>query len=1010
MRNLKRALSLALASVMLLGMMVVGSSAANFTDADKINNDEAVAIAAGLGIFDGYEDGSFGPEKVVTRAEAAVVIAKILHGADIDPTNFAGAGKFTDVPAWAEGWVNLVSSLGIIVGYGDGKFGPNDEVTTVQFATMLLKALGYYTADDALGTDWALTVTSKATALGLYGDMALAMNEGLTRENVAEMTFNALFAQRVAYDDYRGLYVKANDRNVVVTNGTDDADNTLAQNTFGLYAVEGIVVDNGMTNADLAATLKADAQTTVMFTEETDLNQDGKAEYDVDDTYNFEVETDLDMIGHAAKVYYKLVKKAPVVFAVVDMATLVVEMDYAANTTNFAKAANNAGFKKNTILDVDTDKYIVNYDMETTYDEMTGSDAFALDKLVVISNSADMTVDYVIALDQYLDNIADYDDEEDEYALEIANGTELNIVAEAMDEDDYVVVTNIGKQDEILVVEAAKLVEGDLTKINGTSGGTRTVTSIIVDGETYKKSTVDASDCTANFVEFADIETIGTVTLVMDKWGKVMGLANEDATINYAYIAQFGTVHSTGTLNTSNKLTAHIYFADGTNGIYQIDNPSFFTDKGYANKDAMNGTGADYYVADGAAKGLYNVTIKANGKAKVADLVIDAPVADDDAISLKTGLSTLLYNAGTDSQSYVADNGYTLLNNNDTVYFYVTGVYDDNLDVDVITGIKNAIAFKTDVDAEDVTIDVDNNTYGTGIREAFYTVIKQGKVHTDRAAIDAMLVQGIVVDGTDVYYYNKDYTVTKGDDDYVVTFKLWDNKTGEAAEVSYDGFSSEANAKAHAEATEIGFYTIGAANLKDKWTESDGMGWSSNTYYIVNDTAVYDEYTDNLQSYLNNVGSITESTTIVDVCNSGLNSIAKIAKAIKTYGDGSVKLSYTYNNKYNTSILFVCSYNPKATEAPNASVAAQGIDEVDMTSGVVTVTLKDLTFDGTKKMSVVLYEYSRDLGAWIDVYSENFDVVFTDGVSATIDVSSQMITANRYFVTVAGEKSNTEVF
>ena len=47
MRNIKRALSLALASVMLLGMMVVGSSAA-FADADKIVNKEAAAITAGL--------------------------------------------------------------------------------------------------------------------------------------------------------------------------------------------------------------------------------------------------------------------------------------------------------------------------------------------------------------------------------------------------------------------------------------------------------------------------------------------------------------------------------------------------------------------------------------------------------------------------------------------------------------------------------------------------------------------------------------------------------------------------------------------------------------------------------------------------------------------------------------------------------------------------------------------------------------------------------------------------
>ena len=84
MRNLKRALSLALASVMLLGMMVVGSSAKgidDFTDKAEIVNQDAVAVTSAIGLFDGYEDGSFGPENVVTRAEMAVIISTMLYGA-----------------------------------------------------------------------------------------------------------------------------------------------------------------------------------------------------------------------------------------------------------------------------------------------------------------------------------------------------------------------------------------------------------------------------------------------------------------------------------------------------------------------------------------------------------------------------------------------------------------------------------------------------------------------------------------------------------------------------------------------------------------------------------------------------------------------------------------------------------------------------------------------------------------------------------------------------------------
>ena len=87
MRNLKRALSLALASVMLLGMMVVGSSAKgldDFSDNAEIVNKDAVAVTSAIGLFDGYEDGSFGPKNVVTRAEMAVIISTMLYGAGVD--------------------------------------------------------------------------------------------------------------------------------------------------------------------------------------------------------------------------------------------------------------------------------------------------------------------------------------------------------------------------------------------------------------------------------------------------------------------------------------------------------------------------------------------------------------------------------------------------------------------------------------------------------------------------------------------------------------------------------------------------------------------------------------------------------------------------------------------------------------------------------------------------------------------------------------------------------------
>ena len=88
MRNLKRTLSLALASVMLVGMMSVGASAVNasdFTDADEIVNKDAVSTMTALGIINGKEDGSyFDPTGNVTRAEMAKMLCVAINGG-VDP-------------------------------------------------------------------------------------------------------------------------------------------------------------------------------------------------------------------------------------------------------------------------------------------------------------------------------------------------------------------------------------------------------------------------------------------------------------------------------------------------------------------------------------------------------------------------------------------------------------------------------------------------------------------------------------------------------------------------------------------------------------------------------------------------------------------------------------------------------------------------------------------------------------------------------------------------------------
>ena len=161
MRNLKRALSMALASVMVLGLMVVGASAAgyeDFTDKSEIVNTEAVSTMVSLGVISGKEDGSYyDPTGSLTRAEACTLIARMLGGGKDPVLGSNIKSTFTDTQGhWAESYIAYCANLGIIVGVGDGSFNPDGTLTGTAAAKMVLCALGYKPEFEGIGgANWS---------------------------------------------------------------------------------------------------------------------------------------------------------------------------------------------------------------------------------------------------------------------------------------------------------------------------------------------------------------------------------------------------------------------------------------------------------------------------------------------------------------------------------------------------------------------------------------------------------------------------------------------------------------------------------------------------------------------------------------------------------------------------------------------------------------------------------------------------------------------------------------
>ena len=130
MRNLKRALSLAVSTVMLIGMMAVGTSAASYADVTSEHNEEAIGVMQAVSVMVGDENGNFNPDKNVTRAEMAVVMANLL---DLQVQDFVGASiPFTDVPEWARAYVAACYADGITGGISATEYGSNNSVTSVQ--------------------------------------------------------------------------------------------------------------------------------------------------------------------------------------------------------------------------------------------------------------------------------------------------------------------------------------------------------------------------------------------------------------------------------------------------------------------------------------------------------------------------------------------------------------------------------------------------------------------------------------------------------------------------------------------------------------------------------------------------------------------------------------------------------------------------------------------------------------------------------------------------------------
>ena len=181
------------------------AGAASYSDKADIKATTAVDMLSSLGVIQGYEDGSFKPNTTVTRAQMAKMIFTIMNGGNDNANAYASLPtKFTDLPtaAWAQGYVRYLQNTGIIAGKSVTKFAPNDTVTGLEAAKMVLVAAGYNAQKAGLtGAAWAQNTMKYGQLNNLFEDVDADLNAALPRQYAAQILYNALDMKRVVWSN-----------------------------------------------------------------------------------------------------------------------------------------------------------------------------------------------------------------------------------------------------------------------------------------------------------------------------------------------------------------------------------------------------------------------------------------------------------------------------------------------------------------------------------------------------------------------------------------------------------------------------------------------------------------------------------------------------------------------------------------------------------------------------------------------------------------------------------------
>ena len=249
-KNLKKVISSVAALTMVASS--VAAFAVDFPDVESTASyAQAVQELSALDVISGYDDGTFGPDKLVTRAEITKMIVDALAERSSAEASTEST-KFADVSAdhWAKGYINQGVADGFIAGMSDTEFDPDANVTYVQAQKMLVSAIGYETYAQAQG-GWPIGYKTYAASLDITkGISGIKDSTELTRAQVAQMIDNAMDAPLCVIASWKTEWNGSKTPNLEVRDGKEGrAYETLFTEKHDAYKVYGRVTETSKTGS-----------------------------------------------------------------------------------------------------------------------------------------------------------------------------------------------------------------------------------------------------------------------------------------------------------------------------------------------------------------------------------------------------------------------------------------------------------------------------------------------------------------------------------------------------------------------------------------------------------------------------------------------------------------------------------------------------------------------------------------------------------------------------------------